>query len=418
MTAVLLPLAAVMAGVALLLVGNGLFSTFIALRMTIETFPTSLIGLVVGGYSLGFLLGCLFCTPLIRRVGHIRSFAAFAGLSCALALIYAFAIEPFTWLGLRVLNGLCAAGMFMVAESWLNHRTPSAARGRVLAVYTIVNKIAFGGGQFLLAVADPAGLKFFMLAALFYSLSLIPVAMTGAAAPPIEEARRTGLRELYRSSPLGVVGVVLAGLVSSSIGGMAPVFAANIGLGAVEVGHFMAVMVLGGLALQWPIGWLSDRFDRRLVLFATAVAMTVASAALAFVWQWSTLALYVLIALHGGLSGAIYPICVAHTNDFIERHRVVSVSGSLLLLWSTGAAVAPGLASQIMTLMGPSGLFHFVTLLGLGLAGFTFYRRRQRAGRPATEQSPFVPEAATTPVAAVLDPRAQAPDEHVEGRPD
>jgi len=406
MQAALLAVAPILTGTALLLVGNGVFSTFLALRMSLEGFATGSIGLVVASYSVGFLAGCRFAPPLIRRVGHIRAFAVLAGATCAFTLLYPFVISTIPWVILRAFNGAAAAGMFMITESWLTHRTRSNERGRVLAVYTIANKLAFGGGQFLLGLADPAGQLLFMVPAIAYALSLLPVALTVEAAPPIQDARRMPLAELYQASPLGVVGVLLAGFIGSSISGLAPVFAQQIGLSPVGVGQFIAVLTVGGLVLMWPIGWLSDRFDRRLVLLTTTILMALSTIGLAVAWSWSTLSLYVLIALFGGLSGAIYPICVAHTNDFIDRSQVVSVSGSLLLLWSVGATAGPLAASPLMDAFGPSALFWLATAFSLILALFTSYRRRKRVGRPVPEQSPFVPEAAITPEASTLDPRA------------
>jgi MFS family permease len=407
MLRLLLPVGALMLGIALMLVGNGLFSTFIALRMTLDGFATSLIGLVVAGYSVGFLLGCLVGGRLIQRIGHIRAFAVLGALTCCLALAYPFLADPYAWILLRTANGYCAAGMFTIAESWLNARTPGKLRGRVLAVYTIANKLAFGGGQLLLSLADPAGPILFMVAAFIYSLSLVPVAATTQTAPVMALAERVGIRRLYEMSPLGVVGCILTGLIASAISGMAPVFAAGIGLGTTEVAHFMAIMTVGGLVLQWPIGWLTDRHDRRQVLLVVVLVMTAMSAVLAVVWQWSLLALYVLFALHGGLLGALYPICVTHTNDFVERRQVVSVSGSLLLLWASGAALGPAVASQVMAVLGPTGLFWFVTLLSLALAGFIAWRMRQRAGLPADEQGRFAPQPAATPVAAALSAESE-----------
>jgi MFS family permease len=406
MMPVLLPVAPILAGTALLLVGNGVFSTFIALRMTLEGFATGSIGMVVAAYSIGFLLGCRFAGRLVRRVGHIRAFAVLAGTMCALTLLYPFFVDTVAWTLLRALNGAAAAGMFMITESWLNHRTPSGERGRVLAAYTIVAKLAFGGGQFLLGLADTAGQLLFMITAIAYALSLLPVALTAESAPPIEDSRRMPLRELYRASPLGVVGVLLAGLVGSAVSGLAPVFAQGIGLSPAEVGQFIAVLTVGGLVLMWPIGWLSDKFDRRIVLLVTVIAMMLSAVALAVAWSWSMIALYGLIALFGGLSGAIYPICVAQTNDFIERSQVVSVSGSMLLLWSVGATIGPLAASPLMGLFGPSALFWLAAVFSMALALFVSYRRRKRVGRPVPEQSPFVAEAAITPVASTLDPRA------------
>lgn len=395
-----------MAGVFILQAGNGMFASFLALRMTIEHFPTALIGLVVTGYPIGFLGGCVSAGRLIRSVGHIRAFAAFAATLCCATLAFALYVEPFYWLALRVVTGFAASGLFMVGESWLSAKTPSRLRGKVFAMYMISNMTATSASQMMLAAADPAGLTLFMVAAGLFSACLIPVALTRASAPPLPSVEPLSLSHLYRVSPLGVVGCIAAGLINTAVGGVGPVFASRIGLDNAEIGGFMAALLFGGLLLQWPIGRLSDRYDRRHVLLAVTIAMTLLALIMALFGQVSRTGLIVIALIYGGLAYTVYPICVTHANDHTDRRQVVSVSSGLLLSWAAGSIAGPALATLAMTGVGPGGLFFYVALVAAGLSGFIVWRMRQRAPVPTDLQGPFVPQKATTPVAAGLDPRA------------
>jgi MFS family permease len=405
----LLSVGTVMAGIFLLQAGNSLFGSFLALRMTIEQFPTPIIGFVVTGYPGGFLLGCLFMPRLVRNFGHIRAFAALASLLCCATLAFAVHIDPWYWVSLRMITGFAAAGMFMVGESWLNEKAPTNLRGKVFAVYMISNMTAASASQLVLGAIDPAGLAFFMVAAGLFSVCVIPIALTGASEPALPSVEALGLVGLYRLSPVAVVGSVTAGLINNAVGSIGPVFAKHIGLGNAEVGTFMAMLLLGGMLLQWPVGRFSDRMDRRRVLLLATVGIVLLALAVAVFGSTSRLLLLGLVLAYGGLAYTIYPLCVSHANDHAGRGQVVSVSAGLLLSWAAGSIAGPSLATLAMTRVGPSGLFYYVAGAATLLALFTLWRISRRASLPSEMRERFVAKSPTTPAAAGLDPRAEAP---------
>lgn len=400
-------LAAIIAGIFILQGGNGLLGTLLSLRLALEGVPSFLIGVVVAAYSGGFLVSCLFGHHLIRNVGHIRAFAVCAAVMCCVTLAFALRVDPYVWVGLRLLTGMAAAGMFMIGESWLNDRTPSSIRGRVFATYTTSNMLAQSSSQLLLFVADPAGLALFMVTAGLFAACLIPVALTSASAPALPSIEAFGLRQLFRVSPVAVVGCIAAGLVNASVGGLAPVFALGVGLPSAEVGLLTGALVLGGLLLQWPLGRLSDRYDRRLVLLCATAAAVAVGLALAASTHGPALGLVVLAMAFGGTAYSVYPISATHANDHAERKHTVAVSSGLLLSWAIGSIVGPLLATTTMGLVGPAGLFLYTASIGALLSLFIVWRMTRRAPVPAEQRGAFVAQSQTaTPVASELDPRA------------
>jgi len=405
-------LAAIIAGTFMLQGGNGLLGTFLSLRLALEGVPSFLIGIVVASYSAGFLVTCLFGYRLIRGVGHIRAFAVCGALMCCVTLAFALKVDPFVWAALRLLTGAAAAGMFMIGESWLNDRTPSSIRGRVFAIYSLSNMTAQSSCQLLLFVADPAGLAFFMITAGLFSASLIPVALTRASAPTLPSIEAFGLRRLFLVSPVAVVGCICAGLVNASVGGLAPVFALGVGLGSAEVGLFTAALVLGGMLLQWPLGRLSDRYDRRWVVLGVALTAGTVALSLAALAGGPVLGLVLLAMAFGGSAYSVYPLCASHANDHASREHAVGVSSGLLLSWAIGSIVGPLIATTSMGLFGPSGLFFYTASISLPLALYVVWRMTRRAPVPAEQRSAFVAQAsAVTPSAqaSAVTPSAQAP---------
>ncbi|HYM33478.1 MAG TPA: MFS transporter [Candidatus Cybelea sp.] len=404
----LLTAGSVIAGIFILQAGNGLFGSFLAVRMTIESFATPVIGLVVTGYPLGFLLGCLFVPRLVRNVGHIRTFAALAAVLCCTALAFEVLITPAVWGALRLLTGFACAGLFMIGESWLNEKAPSGTRGTVFAIYMISNMTAVSASQLMLAVADPRGPALFMLCAGAFAACLIPVALTRASEPRLPSVEPIGLVGLYRLSPVAVVGCIGTGLMNTALSGIGPVYATHVGLAIAEVGAFMSALQFGGMLLQWPIGRISDRMDRRRVLLAVTTGMIVVALAVAVVGPGSRPLLFLLVALYGGLAYTLYPIAVSHANDHADRGQVVSVSAGLLLAWAAGSVGGPPLATLAMTAFGPSALFLYLAFVAGTLAVFTAWRITRRGAQPKEQRKPFVPKAPTTPLAGELDPRVSA----------
>lgn len=401
-------LAAIIGGVFMLQGGNSLLGTVLSLRLALEGVPSFLIGIVVASYSGGFLVSCLFGHRLIREVGHIRAFAVCAAVLCCVTLAFAIRVDPYVWAVLRLLTGMCAAGLFMIGESWLNDRAPSAIRGRIFAIYTISNMVAQSSCQLLLFVADPAGLALFMVTAALFSACLIPVALTRASAPALPSIEAFGLRQLFRVSPVGVAGCIAAGLVNAAVNGLAPVFALGVGLGSSQVGLFTAALVLGGLLLQWPLGRLSDRYDRRLVLLGVTVMAAGVGLTLAASTGGPALGLVALAMAFGGSAFSVYPISATHANDHADRRHTVGVSSGLLLSWAIGSIVGPLLATAAMGFLGPSGLFFYAASVSVPFSLYIVWRMTRRAPVPADQRSAFVAQSptTTTPVATELDPRA------------
>jgi MFS family permease len=265
------PLTALLLGVAILFFGNGLQGVLLPVRATLEAFATTSIGLIASAYSAGFMVGC-FCMPyIVRRVGHIRTFAVCAAIAASVVLLMVLAVHPVVWIPLRALSGICFAGLFMVIESWLNERATSINRGQVLAVYMVINLTAVTIGQMILPLGDPAGFSLFALTAIAITLALVPVGLTTSSAPqPLREVRLR-LRRLYAMSPVGVVGGFFVGLANGAFGGLGAVFATQIGLSITGVALFMSASLVGGALAQLPIGRVSDRTDRRKVIVAVCV---------------------------------------------------------------------------------------------------------------------------------------------------
>ena len=407
-----LAVAAIIVGVAILQGANGVTGMFLPLRMTAEHFPATAFGFVVTAHSLGFAIGCLVGVKIIQRVGHIRAFAAFAAAMSATALAFAIDTNPVWWTIVRVITGFCMAGLMTIAESWLNERTPNYARGRVIGMYMICNKLAFAIGQLMLATGNIMGYGFLMIAAAGYSLSLIPVAMSTSTSPPINGVDRLGVRELYRFAPAAAVGCFATGLINTPVISIGPVYAAQLGMSTTTISILMAGMQIGSLVLQWPLGWLSDKFDRRYVIVGAAGAVALISLLLGFVSNVPFALLLLLFALWGGFALTIYAICIAHANDFAAPEQRVSLSSTLLLAWASGSIVGPTLASVAMDRLGPGGLFLYCAVIAAIVTGFVLWRMTRRRAKPASERDRFVSVPTTTPlVVPQLDPRApERPD--------
>ena len=370
-----LPLSALLIGMSGLLLGNGLFGTLTALRMSLEAFDQTLIGIVVSAHSLGFVLGCFGGQRIIGATGHIRTFAAFAAIMAVCVLIMPITVQPATWIPLRAVFGFASAIVFMVAESWLAGSASPEIKGRVFSIYMVVNKGSFGAGQLLLLFGDPAGDRLFMLTAILYTICLVPIALARTSGPQHLSAERLSFKALYELSPVGVVAALITGFANASLIGLGPVFALGVGLEISEVSFFMVAFMLGSLAFQIPIGRLSDRFDRRTVLIGVAAAGAVCCGAMAFAVDAGAVLLFALSLIIGGLSATVYPIAMSHASDHADPGTMVSLMAGLLLAFGLGATVGPILASLLMAEIGPSGLYVFAAAMYLGLAAFTGFPR-------------------------------------------
>ena len=395
-------------GLALMLIGFGLLGTLLGVRGTIASFSNIETGLVMSGYYVGYVIGTVIVPRIIRNVAHIRTFAALAAVAAATTLSFGLVVHPLVWLVLRIVSGLSIVGLYMVVESWLNEQSAGPVRGRIFSIYMMSTLFALGTGQFLLLLGDSTELTPFAIAAITMSLGVLPVAVTRVAEPRIELVVPVRIAELMRISPLGTVGVLVAGAINGAFWGMTPVFAQRLTLAEMEIALLMSTTIFGGAVLQWPIGHLSDRFDRRHVLIFVSLTTAAVAASLAFiVTNGNYHGLLLASCLYGGLMFSLYGISVAHTNDHLAHGQVLETTRALLLIFGVGALSGPLLGGIAMDVIGLVGLHVLSAVIAASLALYGIYRMTQRIAPPLDEQTGFVPLVRTTPVVLEMLPDAE-----------
>jgi MFS family permease len=393
---------------AVLLLGSGLLGTVVSLRAGMEVFSKGMIGLIMSGFFMGYVLGSYLGPRVIRGFGHIRSFSAFAAIGSASVILHGLWIDPLIWLLLRVITGICMLGMYLVIESWLNSLSTKETRGRLFAVYMTINLLALGIGQYLILIYDVQSLAPFALIALFFSLALVPIALTRMEQPaPVPPTGHLGIGQLYATSPLAVFGALLSGMVSGAFWGMGPVYALNIGFDEAGIALFMSGVIFGGALLQWPLGHWSDHHDRRLVIFAVSLLAGVAAIAV-FMLIDTHRALGLLAAfLFGGCAFSIYALSMAHASDHLDPRQVLQTSRSLLLLSGIGATLGPITAGLLMAWFDARVLISYFASLMFLLAALALLRRQVGTTMNTEDQTEFVIMARTSPVVLELDPRGE-----------
>jgi MFS family permease len=378
----------------LLLLGNGLISILLGLRSRLEGFSTETTGFIMAGFFVGLLLGALYAVRVVAAVGHIRSFAAFASIMSVAVLAHVLYIDAITWFGLRIVAGFSMAGMVMVVESWVNERATNQTRGQILSLYMIINYLGAGLGQLMLLIGDPAQFQLFIIASMVYSFALVPILLTRSTAPAPSSPKRMPFKKLFAISPIGVFGTVCGGMINSSVNGMGAVFAREIGLSIAEISTFMAAIILGGMVLQFPIGRVSDRFDRRTVLLVASLITLLMALAVIWASSQSHLVLIVMAAVFGGFSFTILPLVSSQVNDLANRDELVQISAGLLIAYGIGASVGPIFAAQLMAALGPAGLFIFFAGIHAVLIVTIIVRILQRR-RGEKAKAPFMPLGST-----------------------
>ena len=367
-------------GMILLMLSLGLQAALLGVRASIEGFPTEVTGLVMSGYAIGFLAGSSILPWTIRRVGGARVFAALASLASAAILIHLAFTHPIVWAAMRLITGFAYAGIFMVAEAWLNERSNEQTRRRILAIYVIIQHAAMACGPGLLNLADPEGFQLFILISVMISLALVPALFSAAPASKAQPLAPASVWSLYRVSPLGVFGCFGSGLSLGAFLWMGAVYAQEAQMTSVEVSLFLGAFLAGGLVLQWPLGKASVLLDRRSVIAAVSfLAAVVAFAALPTSF-FSKLGFFAAIALLGGLSLPLYSLSVAHANDFLQSKQMPAVSGSLAMVMATGLIAGPLAAGFIMSpqVVGTNGFFLHLTVVHLLIGTFALYRMARR----------------------------------------
>jgi MFS family permease len=374
-------------GLAMLLLAAGLFGTLLGVRSELIKLPTVVSSLISASYYAGFLVGSRVALSALGKVGHIRVYAALASMLSAAMLAVGLTESAPAWAWLRFVTGLCLAGQYVVAESWLNDLATNENRGRLLAIYSLVTSGAFGLGQVLLFAMDARIITGFAIASIVTSLAVAPVALSEeAVAPSVAEREFISLRELAKVVPTGVGSCLLVGIAHGALTGMAAIYATRVGLSLGRIGLFVAAPNIGGMLLQWPISAASDDIDRRAVGFAASLGAIGAAILLLFGSSERPMAL-LLITLLGGFSYPLYSIAAAYTNDWIEPEHVNAAASQLITLYGMGAVLGPFVAAGMMIVAGPKG--YFWTTIGLHSAIAVFFVYRMKAWRSPFAKRPW-----------------------------
>lgn len=386
----LAPVASLLFGVAILLTGQGLQGTLLPVRANLEQFSIFGVGLIGGTYFLGFTLGCLFGARMIRRVGHVRVFAAMTAAASASPLLHGLWINIWSWAFLRSVSGFCFAILYMVIESWINEKASNENRGTIFSAYSLINMTVLAVGQQMLLLDDPRTLTLFAVASVLVSLAAVPVALSTSEHPRMVQTVRLDIRYLYRNSPTGMLGALATGLANGSFWALAPVFAAAYSDDLAVVAWVMTATVLGGAVSQWPLGHLSDRIDRRYVMALISFGgFAIAMSIWLFANQLSPFFIVLLCGAWGAMAFPLNSISVAHANDNAEADEYVMLSGGLLLMYGVGAVAGPIISSIAMASMGPGGLFLFTAVVHAVLLLYIVNRTLRRSAPQDSDQVPF-----------------------------
>lgn len=400
------PLIPLLITAGILLAGNGLQGTLIALRGAQEGFSAALIGFMGTAYFGGFLIGCLFITRVMRAVGHIRAFAALSAMAAASTLMMVLVIEPITWAVLRFIIGFCFAGLFTVMESWMNAGASNTDRGRVLALYRIVDLGSVTLSQFLIPVFGAGGFTIFGVMVIMITLSMVPVALADRSQPKPPNEVSLDLKGVWLLSPVACAGCITSGLTNSAFRMVGPVYAQGIGLSVPDIAIFMSAGIVGGIALQYPLGALSDRWDRRIVLLITTAGAMLTGLAFAFVAGDDRVLNFLLALVYAAFALPLYSLAAAHANDHAEGGDFVKVAAALMLFYSMGAVIGPFLASSLMERYGLPALFLYSAAVYAAFILLTAYRMYVRGPVPAAQRGRFTMLLRTSPLFARLTRRA------------
>jgi MFS family permease len=405
MKSLLLRLSTLLASVGLLVVAVGLLFSALGLRSGAAGFSNITLGLLTSAYFVGFGGGTYFCPALIRKVGHIRAFAALASIASSLPILHAMWVDPWFWGFLRLVTGVCMVGLYIVLESWLNALAPNALRGRLFAVYMAINFVGLAIGQWLILLSDRYDFIHFALVSILFSFALLPITLTPVSEPAPVDTPALNIMGLYRASPLGSVAAVAGGLLTGAFYGLSASYAQGLGLSASEVATLVAATILGGALFQWPVGHYSDTRDRRVVLLwvcTLGALFAAASYALPALGGTSRILLAVLL---GGAMFAIYGLCVAHTNDEVDSTRLVEFTSGLLLIYGAGSALGPTLAGTVMDIAGSASLMLYFAVVLSALALYTIKRLNTLPPIPTEEKATFVAMGGGSQMVLHMDPR-------------
>ena len=392
---------ALLFGMFLLMLGNGLQGTLLGVRGSIEGMSPQTMSWVMTGYFVGFLFGSQLTPNMIRRVGHVRVFAALGSLVSACLILYAAWTNPYFWFLLRIIVGFCFSGIYVVAESWLNDSSSNETRGQTLSAYLIVQMMGIVLAQAVLNFADPSGYMLFIIISVVVSLSFAPILLSVSPAPQFQTSKRMTLSQLWSISPLGVVGQFFLGAIFAALFGMASVYGTERGLTVKDISLFVAAIYFGGMILQYPIGWVSDRMDRRVLIFIVCSIGTFFSFAAnlsdSYIW------LLIVAFIIGGVSNPLYSLYIAYTNDYLEHDDMASASGGLIFLTGIGAIFGPSIVGWLLDAYGAASYFWFIGSVMAIMGSYALYRMTQTSSTAVEDTNAYAPITPTsTPIAMEL----------------
>lgn len=392
---------ALLFGMFLLMLGNGMQGTLLGIRGEIEGFDTLRMSIVMSAYFAGFLGGSRLAPRMIQRVGHVRVFAALASAISAVMILYPTFPNVVVWTIGRVLIGFCFSAVYVTAESWLNNASDNSNRGKALSLYMIVQTLGIVAAQALLLTADPSGFVLFVIPSVLVSLAVTPILLSISPTPAFERTKPMSLKALMGFSPLGCVGMFILGGIFSAQFGMASVYGAQAGLSVAQISTFVATFFVGAVILQYPIGWISDRMDRRYLIIIVSV---IGGAGALFGMFFGDVFVFLLISAFvvGGMANPLYSLLIAHTNDFLEHDDMASASGGLLFINGLGAVLGPVIIGWMMgTSLGPSAFYLFTAILFAAMIIYASYRATVRAAPAAGDTGSYVPMAPTSTAVAL-----------------
>lgn len=377
-------------GIGLLMVANGLQGSLLGVRAEAEGFKPEVIGLIMSGFFVGLLAGSTWTPRAVRVVGHVRVFAAMSAIASVSILLHAIWVNEISWWLIRCVTGFCYAGILVVAESWLNDRAPSETRGQILALYMAISFGGVTGSQMLLNLASSQEALLFMVVSILISLAVVPLLLSATPLPNVEADKPVTMRELAKASPLGVVGMFVAGLANGTVFGMGAVYARTAGFSVADTALFMALMTAGAAILQWPIGRISDHFDRRKVMAAVATLAVIASVFASRMDGIDSLPTILLVTITGGLTLSIHSLSLAYTNDHLKPDQMVGASSGLVILLGVGSVIGPIVAGWVLATIGASGYFIWLASGHVAFVIFALWRMSQRAPLAEEDRVPYV----------------------------
>jgi len=408
---------ALFTGYAVLILAHGLQGNLLGVRAVMEDFNFLATGIMMSGYFVGYFVGANLVPNLVGKVGHIRVFAAFASLASLSILIHAIFVNPFIWTMGRFLTGLSIAGILIIVESWLNDRATNRTRGKVLSIYMVITFSGLAFGSLLLNFDSPKNYEPFILVSLLLSVALVPILLTKRKPPKFKKTSEMKVKELFKISPLASFGMFCTGMIQSSLVTLGAVYATTMNFTILEVSVFIFLITISGAVLQWPIGFLSDLFDRRLIIIVcTFMASAFAIASILAVgtrpeamylginWQSDKIIFYILVALFAGFSLPLFSLNLAYINDFLQQEKFVAAGAGLNIIFGIGGILGPALCSVVMLKLGANGFFMYMSIIHLIIGVFGIFRvtRRKVKENPDNTYTPLPRN--ITPAGIALDP--------------